>query len=148
MSTATPKVKRPFHLIVGALRALGAEPDRPGWVIEQMERAGHAPFSWAPPDGYPDDPEYWTGFLLPRWNFAADVIDQDESHVILDPAVDDPSGSPAAIVARIDALLLQGRMSDTTRERLEAFLRSGRSTRRRVREAIGLAVASPDFQEY
>ena len=148
MASAPTKVKRPFHTVVAAVRALGGEIDQPGWLIEQMLRAGHAPFAWSPPDGYPDDPVYWSGQLLPRWNFAALLIDEEESRVALDPTIDEPSGGPAALTARLDALLLQGRMSDTTRARVEQFLRSGRATRRRVREAVTLVVASPDFQEY
>jgi uncharacterized protein (DUF1800 family) len=147
MATATPKIKRPFHLMVSAVRGLGGDIQEVGWLLEQMSRAGHAPFAWSPPDGYPDNPVYWSGFLLPRWNFAAEVLGED-SGIAFNDAIDDPTGSPEAIVARLDELLLQGGMTDATRGELAKFLRAGRSTRRRVREAIGLALSSPEFQEY
>jgi hypothetical protein len=147
LANAGAKVKRPFHLMVGGVRALGGNVEQPGWLIEQMIRAGHSPFAWSPPDGYPDDPVYWSGFLLPRWNYAAELLG-DTSGVVFDPSIDDPSGGPEQIVDRIDALLMQGRMTDETRATLESFIRNGRATRRRVREAIALALSAPEFQEY
>ncbi len=147
VARAPAKLKRPFHLYVSVLRALGADLQEPGFVLESLLRAGHIPFGWIPPDGYPDDPVFWSGFILPRWNFTAMFLGP-EAGIGVEPAIDDPAGAVTDIVERIDRLLLDGRMRAETRAELDTFLRDGRKTRKRVREAIGLAAASPEFQEY
>lgn len=64
------KVKRPFHFIVSALRALGADTHAHQPLIEYLLRMGHGPFQYPTPDGYPDKAAPWMGTLLWRWNFA------------------------------------------------------------------------------
>jgi hypothetical protein len=145
MATATPKLKRPFHLMVSALRALGADVDDPGQTLDHLSAAGHLPFSWTPPNGYPDTAQWWSSFLLPRWNFASTAAGGEG--VILDPSVDDPSGSAESIINRLDALLLHGEMLPATRQALNKVL-GKRISRPRVRDAIALVVAAPEFQEY
>lgn len=147
LGSATPKLKRPFHLIISSLRALGAEVESPGFVLEQLGLARHRLFGWTPPDGYPDDADFWSGFVLPRWNFTAGFL-ASGTGVSVDPAIDDPSPPVAMIVDRLDSLLLGGTMRAETRTALTTFLNKGRKSRKKVRDAIGLALASPEFQEY
>ena len=64
------KFKRPFHFIVSALRATGAETDAGQPVVDFLLRMGHAPFHYPTPDGYPEEASPWMGTLLWRWNFA------------------------------------------------------------------------------
>ena len=77
-ATAAPKLKRPYSYFVSTLRVLGIQPlrqaqDRPtvdtqfGRWLQQM---GQVPFSWPAPNGYPDVSAAWSNNLLPRWNFA------------------------------------------------------------------------------
>jgi uncharacterized protein (DUF1800 family) len=149
MKNASPKLKRPLHLMTSALRALGAGLRSPGFLIEQLFIAGHLPFNWAPPNGYPDSEGYWSGFVLPRWNFAADFLEPSKrSGVDADLSALDPLRPVAELVADIDAVLLNGHMSDLTTAALTSFLEDGNRNRTRVREAVGLAVGGPDFQEY
>jgi uncharacterized protein (DUF1800 family) len=145
LASATPKLKRPFHLIVSSLRALGAEVEEPGEILGHLSAAGHLPFTWTPPNGYPDTAQWWSSQLLARWDYAASIADDDS--VILSAAVYDSSGSVAKIVDRLDALLLNGQMTTATRATVSKFL-SRRKNRTRVREAIGLVVSAPEFQEY
>ncbi len=147
MQTASPKLKRPFHLAVSSLRALGADVGNPFGVLDHLADAGHELFAWTPPNGYPDSAEYWSGFVLPRWNFAANLFDEDFETTV-DAAVDDPAGPVSKIVERLNVVLLTGTMTDTTRDVIEGYLGKGRLTRRRVREVIGLVLTSPEFQEY
>ena len=147
LQTATPKLKRPFHLAISSLRALGADVGNPFGVLDHLANAGHELFGWVAPNGYPDTAEYWSGFVLPRWNFAANLFD-DGFETQIDPAVDDSSGPVSEIVERLNAVILAGTMSDTTRSVIEDYLASGALDRRRVREAIGLVLTSPEFQEY
>ncbi len=148
MARATAKLKRPFHLVASALRALFAEPSEPFFVLQELHTAGHLPFTWEPPNGFPDSRGYWSGFLLPRWNFTSAVVAEDASGVMTElfPYLD-PRLRPAVLVRRIDALLFGGTMTPATDAELRRFLR-GRRNQARVRQAVSLALAAPEFQDY
>jgi hypothetical protein len=145
IGAVSPKIKRPFHLMISALRALAIDLENPGDFLGYLADAGHLPFDWTPPNGYPDTSQWWSSLLIPRWDFG----NATGSGYLgpLDPAIDDPSGGADKIVQRINVLLLNGEMTDATRDALTKFL-GGRKSRTRVREAIGLALSSPEFQEY
>ncbi len=64
---APAKLKRPYHLLVSSLRALFAEASDLGLLFGFLQEAGHLPFAWAPPNGYPDSLGYLSGLVLPRW---------------------------------------------------------------------------------
>lgn len=62
------KLKRPFELVVSAMRATGSDfmpkPDDSHTntlVTYFLHRAGQRPFYWPAPDGYPDEKEHWSG---------------------------------------------------------------------------------------
>jgi uncharacterized protein (DUF1800 family) len=65
------KLKRPFHFVASALRAMEARTDGGPALHEMLRRMGQAPYQFPTPDGYPDDEASWLGTLLWRWNFAA-----------------------------------------------------------------------------
>ena len=67
------KIKRPFRLIVSALRALGADTHARSGLIDYLDRMGQQPFGYPTPDGYPDEGAAWMGTLLWRWNFAFEL---------------------------------------------------------------------------
>ncbi len=73
------KIKRPFRLIVSALRATGADTHAKGDLLEHLGRMGQPLFSYPTPDGYPMRGDAWFGTLLWRWSFglalAEDRID-------------------------------------------------------------------------
>ena len=148
VAAARPKLKRPLHLMVSAMRALGAELRNPSYLVEQLFLTGHLPFDWAPPDGYPDSEGYWSGLVLPRWNFASTFLGRERSGIRTDLSLFDPSFSAQRLVATIDVALFNGTMSEKTSDQLTGFLEAGKINRHRIRDAIGLAVASPQFQEY
>ena len=64
------KIKRPFRLIVSALRALGADTHAKGDLLEHLGRMGQPLFSYPTPDGYPTRGDAWFGTLLWRWSFG------------------------------------------------------------------------------
>jgi uncharacterized protein (DUF1800 family) len=148
MESATPKLKRPFHLVVSALRALGAEVTDPYVLLGELQAMGQLPFTWSPPNGYPDTRGYWSGFLLPRWSFAARLMEETASGVRINLSDLSPGLSPSVLVRQIDRKVASGTLSEPTREAIRAFLRSGPKTPARIREAVGLALASPEFQDY
>ncbi len=67
------RLKRPFHFIVSALRAVDADTDGGRSVQSWLLRMGQGPFQYPTPDGYPEEPQPWLGTLLWRWNFALDL---------------------------------------------------------------------------
>lgn len=145
---ASPKLKRPQHLVASAVRATSADINDIGFMLEALELSGHLPFAWSSPNGYPDDQNYWSGFILPRWNFAATMPDASQSGIQIDPFLLDDSLSPKRFVKRLDERLFGGGMSDETKIGIEEFLGLGKMNVKRMREAVGLAIASPEFQSY
>ncbi len=148
LKKAKPKLKRPFHLMISALRGLFAGLDDPGHMINYLFAAGHLPFDWEPPDGYPDSEEFWSGFILPRWNWATTTLNGGGG-VALDLPFIDASLAPKKIVGDLNAYLFNGALAEPTEAGLLAFLESGKKIdKKRIHDLIGLAIASPDFQEY
>ncbi len=148
VGSAKPKLKRPLHLMVSAMRALSAELENPRYLIEQLLITGHLPFDWPPPNGYPDSEGYWSGLVLPRWNFASTLPRRERSGIRTDISLLDPAHSVARLVDTMDAVLFNGTMSAETATELTRFLESGNVNKPRIRDAIGLAVGSPQFQQY
>ncbi len=82
-----PKYKRPLNFVTTALRALNAEVTHRNALIENtLVRMGQVPFLWAMPDGYPDNDEFWGNNLLPRWQFAYEVLHGSVDGVMIDVA--------------------------------------------------------------
>ncbi len=67
------KLRRPFDFVAAALRATNAVTSGVG-VLPYLAELGQVPFQWAQPDGYPDQMETWSRGMLPRWNFAIDLL--------------------------------------------------------------------------
>ncbi len=147
LATATPKLKRPYHLIVSAVRALFAGVENPFFLLRAADLAGQLPFTWAPPNGFPDSAGYWSGFVLPRWNFAATIL-VPESGVVVDLPFLDPSLSSEEIRFVLDLLLLGGTMTPETSSAVLEFLDAAPDTRKSLAEAVGLVLGSPEFQHY
>lgn len=148
MTRATPKVKRPFMLVLSALRSLFADVNEPLVLLSTFFASGHLPYNWGPPNGYPDSAGYWSGYLLPRFDFASLFLVAPGYGVNVDLPFLDPTDDPAQLRATLDLLLLNGTMSDRTGDIVEDYLRSRPAGRQTLAEAIGLVVASPEFQEY
>jgi uncharacterized protein (DUF1800 family) len=64
------KVRRPFELLVGFIRATGGVAS-PSWnLMGGLESTGYLMFSWPTPDGLPDTNQHWltTDTVLRGWN--------------------------------------------------------------------------------
>lgn len=74
MAARGSKFRRPLETIVAMLRALdpAVEVREPWSIGYTLERMGHFPFHWFPPNGYPDASAAWLNVngLLHRWNSA------------------------------------------------------------------------------
>ena len=148
MTRAAPKVKRPVQLIHSSLRALFAEVEEPLLVLNFLLAAGQLPFNWGPPNGYPDSAGYWSGYLLPRFDWGSLFLAEPAVGVRVDLPFLDPEADPALLRDTLDLLLTGGTLGETTRAAVESYLRDRPAGRETVAEAIGLVVASPEFQEY
>lgn len=145
LAVATPKLKRPFHLVVSTVRALFAEIENPYSLLEAMLAAGQLPFNWAPPNGYPDSAGYWSGFVLPRWGFAAGLWN---GALRVDLPFLTPDLGEAGLIDVLDVLLTGGTLSSTSRTALLGYLDQRGLDEATLGEVVGLVVASPVFQHY
>ncbi len=148
LATATPKLKRPYHLVISAVRGLFAEIENPFFLLGAMDQAGQLPFTWAPPNGFPDSLGYWAGLVLPRWNFASLALSAEQAGVRIDLPFLDPELPAEELRLLLDFLLLGGTMSPETGDAVRGFLQSRPKTTASVNEAIGLVLSSPEFQSY
>ena len=140
--------KRPFTYVVSALRVMNANVTTAstlrGTYINGM---GQGPFNWVPPNGYPHSLEYWGGLPLPRWNFAFNLANGSITGATVDAAVLAAGAATAAeVTTRIDQLLFAGEMPEDDRAALLAYLQPDPPSLSRIRDAFGLALASPAFQ--
>jgi uncharacterized protein (DUF1800 family) len=154
LAQAFPRLKRPFHLMVSAMRALPTTITSTAGLRQQLTRAGHLPFAWGPPDGYPDTTAYWTGLVLPRWNFGASLVTNTSGNAtgisgvtVNDAALLGAATTPAAVVSTLNTALFGGLMTSAERSAIQATM-SATPTASQKRDAIGLALDAPSFQWY
>ncbi len=72
LAFAQPKYKRPANFIVSALRLTNTETD--GTLQDYLIRMGQLYFNLPTPDGYPDVSVPWLSNLMPRWQFAFELM--------------------------------------------------------------------------
>ena len=82
--------KRPLDAMVSAMRVCESEyapaiGDANNWsiVYYYMSRAGHRPFAWPAPDGYPNEEQHWQGsngllYLLRGFDWMCDRTEKNE----------------------------------------------------------------------
>ena len=148
---APPLFKRPFHYIVSGLRVMNANMTRYDSLrFTWLAGMGQIPFNWNPPNGYPHSFEYWGTLVLPRWNFASSLgIPGSVGGAIVDPTALLAGATTAqAIADRLDVLLFAGEMPVADKAALVTYLKPDPPGTTRIRDAFGLALASPGFQWY
>lgn len=155
---APPKFKRPMHLLASTLRALSAKVVFPNNLQNPLAAAGHTPFDWQAPDGYPDSLRAWSALLLARWNFGSSLMNNEYGNPTSNPPTNvsalytDTVGdavTAAAVVDAIDAAAFQHTMPKAERDALLAYLTPASNPgSTKIREAMGMAVAMPSFQWY
>lgn len=147
MATAPAKFKRPFHYLVSALRGSNAAITNTAGINGQLVNLGQPLYQWETPDGYPDLFEYWSGNLMPRWQFGTTVANLRSGTIVVDttPYL---SGTADAAVDLIARNFFGGEMDAVTRANLLTYLKGGTFNETRVRETLSLAIASELFQWY
>jgi hypothetical protein len=148
---APPLFKRPFHYVVSGLRTMNANMTRYDSLrFTWLSGMGQIPFNWNPPNGYPHSFEYWGTLVLPRWNFAFSLgIPGNVGGATIDTTALLAGAATAQRIAdRIDLLLFAGGMDAADKAALVTYLRPDPPSTTRIRDAFGLALASPGFQWY
>ncbi len=155
LHTASLCWKRPLHLFASALRILPVTISTTGSLRSHLADAGHLPFWWGPPDGYPDTIQYWSSQQIPRWNFAVNLVPQMVPIGSGLSGIRTDIGSILAgtetldeVMDRIDAVVFQGEMNRTERLRIRRYLSGSGFTQQSRNESVSLALASPGFQMY
>ena len=126
------RLKRPFHFVASALRALDAETDAGPALLQWLERMGQAPFQYPTPDGYPDDAAPWLGGLLWRWQFATALVAGNIKGTRI-------NGEQLRTRAGGDDALMSHLVGRTVTDAERIALRQAGNT-------IALALSSPTFQ--
>ena len=147
LMVAPPKYKRPFHWAVSAVRALGPSVTSTSVVRSLLDSMGQSLFTWDTPDGYPDKMEFWSGLVLARWNAANSIAGQTGAafNFNVTPFVGTNAETGADLIVE---RLFGGEVPLTFKTKLADFLRTSPTNTSRVREAVGLALSSSQFQWY
>lgn len=150
------KIKRPFELVVSALRATEATVLRTQGLQQTLQSFGHVPYMEASPAGYPAQKADWvnSGGMLNRMNFGLEIGTGSYRGVRLprgdwwQSAV--RAGSREEMVSTLAQQILPG---VDTRE-LESIIISdlanleGARTEELAGRALGLLIGSPEFQRH
>ena len=143
---ADAKLKRPVEFLGAVLRGLEPAIDRRGvrQLIRITQALGQVPFSWPPPNGYPDVMNYWasTNGLLNRWNFVVALSEGRLEGLSIDPSsLLDGVSTPEQAVDRLAERLLRRSLDPQDRQLLIAYAKQGSPA-----GLIGLLLASDYFQ--
>ena len=149
VSVAPPKLKRPFHLVTSALRGNVGKLDNLDflrWVT--LYSLGHVPFSWEPPDGYPDRVDFWAASMRPRLQFGFNLANNEVWGIDYQPTKRPQPLTRPVVLDMINRTLFGGEMSNHDRGSVSAFLTRGPLDETLIRSAYAVALASPSFQWY
>ncbi len=148
LALAQPKYKRPANFIASALRLTNTETD--GALVDYLLHIGQQYFNLPTPDGYPDRSEPWQSNLMPRWQFAFELM-RDEiggtknnlTH-LLDVA---SSGILADDVDSLTSLFLGAPLDRLERDGLIDAVHSADATPQETLQILAAGIiASPAFQ--
>jgi len=130
------KIKRPFELVISAIRSLGADTNGGPGTHQWIARMGEPLYGFQTPNGYSDTAESWvnTGGLLERMNFGLALA----SNRIPGTSVNLSKLSTDEYLKR----LLAGEISPATREALLKQLDQSDP----VTKVVGLILGTPEFQ--
>jgi uncharacterized protein (DUF1800 family) len=149
LAFAQPKYKRPLNFVLSALRMLNAETDGVA-LQEHLSQMGQLAFNLPTPDGYPDTSNAWQGSLMPRWQFAFELIRNEIPNTThnLNALLDVSStGSLHTDVDSLASLLLGAPLDRLTRDGMIDTVHSAGATEEETLQIIAASlIASPAFQ--
>lgn len=112
-ASAGQKLRRPMEHLAGVARALELPPGNDATTLVALARAlgsaGHAPFDWPTPDGYPDVAAGWqsAGQALRQFGLSVDLVQGRRKGAFAYPKPEDAlsdkasATTPAAITAQL-----------------------------------------------
>jgi uncharacterized protein (DUF1800 family) len=135
------KIKRPFELVISAIRSLGADTNGGPGTHQWIARMGEPLYGFQTPNGYSDAAESWvnTGGLLERMNFGLALANNRVQGTRVSLA---KNGEQAKVMDEYLNTLLAGDISAATRE---ALLKQLEPTDP-VTKVVGLILGTPEFQ--
>jgi hypothetical protein len=146
---AQPKYRRPANFVLSAMRTLNVEADGVA-IQDHLLRMGQSYFNWPTPDGYPDRSEAWQGNLMPRWQFAFELIRNEIAgtkhnlHRLLDVS---SRGVLQDDVDALASLLLGSPLERSARDKLIDSVREAGATDEEILPILAAGIiASPAFQ--
>jgi uncharacterized protein (DUF1800 family) len=146
------KVKSPLEFVLSARRALAAPEDTASEIVDLLIHLNQAPLTHLTPDGWPETASEWLGVgaIGSRVRIATRIASDEFPSI---PVARWPEWSRLSVApfdAQVEGVvqsLLGGRVSETTRA---AMLRARPGTAENgaaaLRELLGLALSSPEFQ--
>jgi len=154
------KVKAPFELVASTARALNSEVTITLPLSQWVGRMGEPLYLCQPPTGYSDKAETWvnTGALLNRLNFALAFAGDKMGGATVDlhnMLGEEASKDPSAALTRSIQMFLDGQISSSTQETLEARLKDPQILQARLDDPVkqvneglivGLVLGTPEFQ--
>ncbi len=155
------KVKSPFEVVVGTLRALDATPDTLQRDVQAVARLGEPLWGHIAPDGYPETGDAWlnTGAILNRINFGIQVAAGQIPGASLKtwpPATALVSAPRQVQVDSLVSILFGGDVSPQTRHILNEGNNpmvgpgpnAARANQNQLAQLVGLALGAPEFQRH
>ena len=152
------KVKSPFEYVVSLRRALDALPDTTPRSAQAMGRLGQPLWGKLTPNGWPETGDTWmnTGAILNRINFAVQVGSGRFPDTAVEMWPPWRSLAMATFDQQVDGVVDQLLAGDSSRE-TRAILVAGHNplvpagaatvaARPNLRDLVGLALGSPEFQ--
>ena len=136
------KIKRPFELVVSAIRTLGADTNGGPGTHQWIARMGEPLYGFQTPNGYSDAAESWvnTGGLLERMNFGLALASNRVQGTKVNLA--NPNGEQSKILDEYLRTILAGDISASTREALTKQLHQTDPPTK----VVGLILGTPEFQ--
>jgi len=152
LSAAPAKYKRPFHLGISAMLAMGATPatvPNLRGVRGNNENLGMRLFRWPQPDGFPDSVVWWSGLVMSRWQHLQFLSAQSSTTTYrVDSMMFRSPDTPDGVLNQMNARLFAGEMPASMRSALSTYLRGAAYSDARVRETLSLALSANEFQWY
>jgi uncharacterized protein (DUF1800 family) len=139
------KIKRPFELVVSAIRTVGAETNGGPGTHQWIARMGEPLYGFQTPNGYSDAAESWvnTGGLLERMNFGLALAGNRVQGTRVDLAKLNVHEKSKLIDESLK-LIVAGDISAETRETLMKQIdETNADTAAKV---VGLILGTPEFQ--
>ena len=136
------KIKRPFELVISAIRTLGADTNGGPGTHQWIARMGEPLYGFQTPNGYSDAAESWvnTGGLLERMNFGLALANNRVQGTRV--SLSKVNGEQAKVMDEYLKSILAGEISAATRETLLKQLEPSDP----ATKVVGLILGTPEFQ--